>query len=298
MTVRKRQSGDRFRGGFSLVELLVVISIMVLLMSVALPAMNRLMAGTKVEGAASSVASAASTARAYAGLKPSTPMGKYYGAAVVFTPANEMRIARHRYDAVDGNGRLLTLSDRGGYADMEDEPYVNLPDGVGVVGIARAFGVNTDEPPALLAPPFTIRFDRNGILTPGQAGSTRDDAQSRIVFYDHDNDGDYQINSSRPNNYDPDEWDPEVVGKTNYNWFADNRNWGDGRYEEKYLLPFGRLDSVVGVIVYDKGGLRRAGHNLVRSSATTGVNEEARDWIYSNGIPVFFNRYSGAAIKP
>ncbi|MEX2671087.1 MAG: prepilin-type N-terminal cleavage/methylation domain-containing protein [Phycisphaeraceae bacterium] len=269
------------RTGFSLVELLVVIAIIGIILSVAVPAMSRMMSGTKVESSRSTVSAAVATARAHATITPSFPVGQYRGSAVVFTPANEIRITKHRFDARDGGGDLLVYADRAGYADIADEPYAMIPRGVGVVGIARG---DTNEP-RLLTPPFAIRFNQTGIMVPGSANNTGD--ETRIVFYDYDEDFEYETSSYRLADYDVDEFDPEVVGKTAGNW--------DG---ERYLLPFGRLDAVIGVIVYDKASLRSSGNDLVGSGDVDSLNAAARTWILENGRPVFFNRYSGAGIKP
>ena len=97
--------------GFTLIEMLVVVSVIAALMAVSFPVLRAMNRNTSQTLSVNAVAIAATTARAYATrniefvstLMPGTPaegMGVYSGAAAIFTPANEIRIAENTPAAI------------------------------------------------------------------------------------------------------------------------------------------------------------------------------------------------------
>ena len=136
-------------------------------------------------------------------MDPPVTGASFNGAAVIFTPAGEMRLVEHDQMAKDGTGNPMS-SIRHGYIDIANRPYVNLPPGSAVVGIAR----NSAGAPLLLAPPFAIHFNEYGNLIAGQGSD-------RSVYYDSDYDGKIAVTtSSRKDNYNADGWDPLLTSVT------------------------------------------------------------------------------------
>lgn len=271
---------------YTLTELLVVIAVIILLLSIAVPGLSKLMNAGKQDSAIGAFSAAVALTRSYAGRNPvfDGPYG-YQGVAIIATPANELRIVEHieesRGPATGGPFLAYSAPPYAGYRDIANEPYVTIPTGVGVVGITR----NDPNFVRLVAPPFALRFDPNGHLIVRAAGA-------QGVVYDGNGDMGWDYNDTRPNMYDPLAWDPETSGKTATNYNANT---------QKYLLDFENLETVIGVIAYNKKDLQNAGHNLAADSNaayTGGVNKEAAAWILENGRVLFFNRYSGAVIKP
>ncbi len=159
MTNRTMKNIPRRRRGFTLPELLVVISIIILLVSVALPGIKGMVTGQRVNSVIDAISSVARTARAESLIAPEMINSDYAGTAVLFTPQNEMRIVKHQDSTrfVDANSQLLKGVFHA-YKDLPNAPSVTMAREVGVVGITRSRRGEV----LLLAPPFAIHFNRSG----------------------------------------------------------------------------------------------------------------------------------------
>lgn len=278
-------------GGFTIIELIVTLIIAGVLMGLMLPTLRTITRDWRVQSAYNTVAAAVPAARLYATrdildlgnaeISEPIPGAKYSGAAVVFTPAGELRLVENDQEARDGFGNeYIETKGWNGYKDLKGIDYLRLPVGTGVVGIGKP-----DAP--FYAPPFAIRFDENGVLIAGVNGaSTSDDKYHRVVIYDDDFNGNYSTTQDRSQgNYkDPDPYDPESREWAN-NWDATI---------QKYKLPFEQLETVIGVIVYSKADFEDAGLNWGSSS-----EEEIREWLRTpgNGSVMLFSRYTGVVIR-
>jgi type II secretory pathway pseudopilin PulG len=271
---------------YTLTELLVVITIIVLLFTLVVPSLRSLLNAGRVEQGLNVIATAVSAVRTYAGLNTSFPSGEYQGVAILITASGEIRYVQHGWNAANTLGKFLVDEKvpKAGYVDIPDRDYVKLPPGTGVVGLARnATGISGLK---LLAPPFAIRFNPQGQLI----ARINDDASNpySLVYYDGNYSGLYSTSLGRSNTYDPHPYDPSDVSfvATNYDVV-----------QQKYRIAFEAIETVPGIIVFDMAQLRSAGLNLVATSAGK-VNDAARDWILANGSAVYFNRYNGSRIKP
>ena len=279
-----------FRGGFTLIELLVVIAIVVLVTGIAVPLFGALSGAVRAGGAVNTVHVSVAAARAYATRDLNGPFtlvgGRYSGTAVIFTPANEIRLVENIPFARNGSGNYLEAGGRNGYADIEGRDYIKLSRDNAVAGIAR----NTPGDAILLTPPFAIRFDQRGALLSGQPSSA-----DKVVYYDGDRDGAFEVSIGRTSAppYNPDDWNPDQ---------RYNNQPVPADAEGRYHLPFEEIESVVGVIVYSDKDFRAANIGagaLEANDVADGdpLNTPAAEWILDNGTPVFFSRYSGAAVS-
>ncbi len=277
--IARRTSHGAF-GGFTLTELLVVIGIMVLLMAIGTVGYRAMFTGRRTDAAINAVSAAAGATRAFVGRDRAFLVGQPSGVALVFTPANEIRITENVWYARNTSDHYLEDSDRNGYADIRDMPYFEIPKGVGFVAIMR----NTPGAARFYAPPFAVRFDQDGHLVSGQN-------DHRLVYYDGNYNDNWQTSSTRPADYDPAPYNPDEDAAYNngelIHWHED---------EGKMELPFEELETVVGVMVFDRIALKGDGHDLLAASGGV-VNPGAADWIRENGAAIFFNRYTGAVVK-
>jgi len=288
--------------GFTLVELLVVIGVLVLLLTVAAPNLKGLLDSEQVANGINAVTRAVAEARANAPLAPPMRTGFYSGTAIIATPQGELRIVRHvdSSSLADGSGTLGSfLSTRTGFEDIPGVNYIKLPKGVGLVGITRG-GSGSGEL-QLLAPPFAMRFNPRGMMLTRHGGYSG--AEADTTYYDGNLDGRYTVSDFRGTSYDPEAFDPEHRDYTE----TDNVNWAPDPVN-KHLLAFDGLENVAGVLVYDKnqlweafppsgtdtGGIPDGGEET--TTGTFGANTVGR-WLIENGAAVYFNRYTGSEIQ-
>lgn len=291
--------------GFSLSELMIVITIMILLLAVAIPATNTLFSGGQSEIAINAVSSASSAVNSYSALKPAFDVGSYSGAALVFDTANQIRLTQNYALARSSGTGANSLLERpnvspyrpalNGYRDIEldgAKQYVALPEGAGVMGIIRTEGSGGAGELKFIAPPFAVRFNEFGTLIPASyTKDTKRPLAENVVIYDGNYDGQYNIGTeqgssrekSSSGDYDPTQWDPT---HDNYSpsFVIDNRT-------QQFRLPFERLECVVGVLIYNKRDVPQDIESEITKSS------ELYDWFVENGTPLFFNRFTGAILK-
>jgi type II secretory pathway pseudopilin PulG len=313
MRVSNPNRASRVPVGFTLIELIVVVSVLLIAIGILMPSMSRMTVTNRQGAAVDAINTAVTTARAYStqgkadledlpGLDPEFATASYSGTAVVFTPAGEMRIVENDQTALSTGNNALEATDTtstvagdhlNGYVDIAALDYIRLPKGIGVVGISRSSGAGPD----FLPPPFAIRFTEEGYLI-SDANLTADDP--RMVYYDGNYDNQFRVSTGsgehrgNPYNgapYDIDEWDPESSEfiSTNYDAVAN-----------RYKLPYEKMEAVVGVLVYSKAAFTQAGLNWGTSSTTDingwlGVADASGRLV--NAKPLFFSKYSGTVVK-
>lgn len=272
---------------FTLTELLVVMGIILITIVVGLPSLKALFTAGRVDSAAESISGTVAAARAFATRDKGFLIGEYSGVAVIFTPANELRLAENFEDAAKNNGdKLEELNpSQSGYEDIANTQFVPLPSTVGVVGIARGGSGSGDI--RLFPPPFAVRFNQHGSLISGVVVSDENAAsRANVVYYDGDRGGSINYNRDRTKEPDVSAWDP-----TSPSWSGSNYSDTEG-----YLLPFEAYEAVIGVIIFDKEEWRAAGNSWADADGD-GLTGAAKTWVEANGIPLFFNRYTGRVNK-
>lgn len=236
----------RAHHGFTLIELIVAISIIALLVGLAMPFVAAMSNYSRVEAGINTVGVAVQAARAYVDRErtyitdPISEVGQFRGIAIIFSPAGEIRIAKHDPSAVDTSGDLLHLQLDGtipdphyGFRDIPNREYISIPDRVLIQGVIRD---SISDAPVLLDPPFAIRYDENGHLIAGVDPSATVTANDRYVFYDGDHDGSIDINDDRPGGYTIDD----------FTWDFD-----DTPEFQRYKLPFEKLEAVSAIRITD-----------------------------------------------
>lgn len=177
-----------FRGtsGFSLIELLVVISIIGILVAISFPFLKSSLQSTAVNAAAGQVSNSLSAARVYATRNQNFVSAKrvgtsirtaqdngdgYSGTIVLFAPDNSLRVMANDQNAYDAAltssaGWLeLQVPPLNGYTPVDDLEDVRFPGRVQMLGIIRTGNGNYDV--RLVPPPFAIRFSADGTLGQG-----------------------------------------------------------------------------------------------------------------------------------
>lgn len=325
------------RQAYTLIELMVVITIIVISMAIIIPSINRFMEMVTDNTAKNGINTALTAIRAYAtrsigddlNLNGST----YAGVAIIVTPACELRLAESDQFAQDvavGHAYLDPTMTRKGYRDISDREYITLPKDTGIVGI-----YTPTVPTKYIAPPFAIRFDKTGQL----AVTNSSDSKS-YVYYDGNCDGYITINTvdgyarDKPfdglDQYKVQQWDPseqayfDLLGSTPpENTVADKpgkyapSNDADENYG-KYKLPFEKLEAVIGIVIYSKRALMEDTASAGWPGTSGGTdwptgfisgcdtNNDGKlddpcgdfeDWLKNHGEVLFFSRYTGALIQ-
>ena len=276
----------RTRRGFSLIELLMTISIIGFLIGVSFPILGALKNSGRIETGVNTVSMASDVARQWVeqskwapDVAGGVPNARYSGTAAIFCPTGEIRITANTANAVNiNNGFLEEISPVGhghnGYSDIPSRDYVLTPPGSGMIGIARRANGTS-----LIAPPFAIVFDQNGHMTQGGMGQSRG-----LIYYDANYDGKYDIraNAGRSGSYIPEDWSREAAP-------LDSTN-------TRRILPFEGIDTVVGVIVYNKKAFKGAGFSLAGGGKIS-PDSNAGDWLRENGSILFFSPHTGVALR-
>ncbi len=273
------------RSAFTLIELLVVIAIISLLVGLSFTYVRGMLRSSQEQMAANSISNAVQAARAYAtryvpfvdsfqGRTSETNGDGYSGAAVIFTPANELRISENDEAAEESGGRRLELPPLGtaiynGYRPIQDLDDLLLPKGVSVLGLVRT-GEDTIE---LLPPPFAVSFSRRGDLItqavdPSEITTLRNFRRADgFVYYDGDGDGVWDTSNDRDDfvnngdddgnqtldayrrggaeNITPDDFRTRTLS------IPENRDpEARGFMEGRRKLPFEKIEPVVGIVIF------------------------------------------------
>jgi prepilin-type N-terminal cleavage/methylation domain-containing protein len=257
------------RPAFTIVELLVVISIIALVMLATFPVLSAMKDGSREAAGYNTVAVAASAARQLATSRkakfdPLTGGQPFAGTAALFTNTGDIRIVEN-----DPELNPAPTEDRRGYQDVDGRDYIRIPQRVGIVGVARAGGTGLNGL-RLLSPPFAIRFNQHGGIV---AGGTSTANGAFNVYYSADGTT-VAATDTRPNSYNPNA--------------SGNQNWNNSL--GKYDLPFNRVESVVAVIVFEQDD------NIDLTATGDGYIDDPAP-ILERGKIVFFSRYTGAPLR-
>ena len=289
------KSPNAKRRGFTLAELLVVITVIVLLFTVVAPNFSDMISSGIEDSAVSVISAATATARVYATRTQSFSAGSYQGAALLFTPGGEVRIVRHIESAADGgNTRLVDKSPPlAGYEDLPGEDFFSLPEAVGVVGVTRG-GTAGSGAVYLMPPPFAVRFNSDGSLISRR--TAKGSSSNMAMYYNGDiggAGGGYVLSNTRTSSYNANLYDPRSS-----EYASSNFNAASG----KISFAIDGIDTVVAVIAFKMNDFLDAGHKLGGTGASLGtqgqVSATAATWLKNNGRTIYFNRYTGTAITP
>lgn len=248
---------------FTIIELLVAISIIAILIGILFAGFSAMGVQTREAAAVNSVGVAVAVARVHAtrdkskvDLTSESPPGvqtevKFAGAAVIFSPSGEMRIVEHDPRArLPAGGYLADQSPpRIGFRDVSEIEPVTIPSQIRIQGIGRSGGFD------LLDPPFAIRFDRHGKMIVATDSTPSTNTMDRYVVYDGNHNGRYD----------------DASGRGSYSLADFNATTAWDLNARKHRLPFERLECAVGVRITDL------------------VSGQSRD--------LYFSRYTGAPLR-
>lgn len=273
---------------FSLIELLVVISIIGIIVSISFPFLKSSLQSTAVNAAAGQVSNSLSAARVYAtrnkafvsakrvgtSLRSAQDNGDgYSGTIVLFGPDNSLRVMENHQNAYDGDltssaGWLeLQVPPLNGYLPVADLEDIRYPGRVRMLGIIRTGSGDYDI--RLVPPPFAIRFSADGTIgqgtndnftPPAAHPSPTPDTWDRIVYVSPragtpptgsaaaDLTDVVYDISTNRSNAD----DAEAGrGGTQINPALFGREGGDLMDDGRVALPFGAIETVSGVLVLE-----------------------------------------------
>lgn len=342
--------------GFTLIEMLVVVGLMILLMGLGVPTIVGMIQSGRIEAGVNAVSTAVTLSQARlsspkaamidltatepnasstlspgdAGRLPLRPVTRSGDTAILFTPSGEIRflevdetavgstgssvpLSRDPYNVESNNSKPPKIRYLTAFKDRIDVESIRVPSGIGIVGITRGGTGNGDV--LLLPPPFAIRFDPQGRLVQARINFTSGSLDWG-VFYN----GDYNLrdvtlngtsvklssittgrdrdsSAEKPDTYDRggplydvSKARPKITPPANY--AADAAN--------KAVVPLEAIDTVVGVILYDKNkfyGNFTDGWPAYRDQDVGKPDYDAcREWVLENGKTVFFSRYSGSLL--
>lgn len=281
--------------GFTLVELLVAISIIIVVMGLGIGGMAAMQAASRIDAGINTVGAAVTVIRAYvdrertANTDPLAPNhfvymskaapneptgGAFRGVAVLFTPSGEARLLRSQPAAATATATLASTG-LAGFEDIPERDYIDLPNGCVIVGIVAPPGGSGNET-AIVEPPFAVWFDPEGALVAGSR--TYAVPTNRLfVHYNGDYDANYEL-TPRPPSFDR--------STPTLQW-----NSTSNRYE----LPFEAIEAVVGVRIIDEKWYDQTRPDRIAASAPRDANETVTDTkIYRD---IFFSRYTGAPLR-
>ena len=272
---------------FSLVEVLVVISIASIILALSVPSVRGLLLQGQVASNSTALAAAADTARRLAksqAVQPGFPeAARYEGVAMIVTPSGQIRMAVNDPGGREEPGTAGVApylaqdnpADRwSGFRDIEELDYITLTAGSDIYGIDYDgnFGGNL-----FLPPPFAIRFDGQGQLVVGSVTSLtgREDGQGSAdnpFKLHHGQTQERLVVYLRYDNEDDPEDDPRYVTKetrlSNPAFDPRQPGYDPSEFEptwspvyERFNLPFGVLEAVGAVRIVSAGDNPRAPEN-------------------------------------
>lgn len=285
-TPRKRTPRTASRG-FSIVELLVVISIIGLLLAIVFPVIgvmnssSRVDAGLNIVGMSSDVARQWVQAEAWADDASTTAPFResYSGTAALVCPTGEIRIVVNDRRAQDGPTFLEDVSpEQNGYKDLDKIDFIRIPNGVGIAGIHKNPSTGAVR---FIAPPFALAYNELGQLNFGDTDG--------YIYYDGDQVSGYDRSKKRTTTYNPFEW----------RGYDNATNATPPGTSLKKNLPFDAIECVPGVVVYSLDDFEEAGHSFnsggfIALSSTDGTPGK---WLKDNGQTVFFSPHTGVVLR-
>ncbi len=272
------------RAAFSLIELIVVISLISLLLVISFPFLKTTLQSTAVNAAAGQVSNSLSAARVYATrnksfvaarrvgatLRTSSGNGDgYSGTIVLFAPDNSLRVMENDQNAYDPANLVtsagwleLQVPPLNGYTPVPDLEDIRYPGRVQMLGIVRTGNGPYDI--QLVPPPFAIRFNADGTIGQGADdaawGGAGDPTWDRVVYVSAT--GKSGQIGTPPNTIDFTEYDVTEARET----FADADGTRPGTQidlgeygrqgdllmdDGRVQLPFDSIETVSGVLVLE-----------------------------------------------
>ena len=319
------------RGGFTIVELLAVITILAILGGLTVPVLNRVITSSSETMADSALTTAVSGTRNYAtryipftngsgGRTAELSGDGYSGAALIVTPANELRLSENDELAVDTFDNRMELPDpgtpiRNAYKPIRGVDDLIFPRGVVMLGIART---GADEL-VLIPAPFAIAFNRRGELVTqdlsltaalDNVGSVRRLKRSNGYVY-YDGDGSGQIDPTKnlwETPVDLSDFTREAAARLDP---APDPITGElSDFEGRREVPYELLPTVAGVAIFSEdrlpaeylgsdeadaaNGLYVPGSSRLIQIDVGNTDDNLLRWINEGGGRViFFNRFTG-----